>query len=297
VLVTDNMAVAAGQLLVEIDSAEARTQLGQAEAQRAPAVAAHGQAEGQLVQARSQRRAAEAASAQAGSQAAGLAVEAANAQRDYARYRGLQADNPAAVAQQRLDQARTQAATSSAQARAAADQARAAAAQVGSVRGQILAAQAQIKAAEAQIGAADARIAQVRLGLSYARLTAPIAGHVTRLNIAPGSYVQPGQEVMAIVPTTLWVTANFKETQLARMRPGQPVDFSIAACAGETLSGHVDSIQRGAGQAFQLLPPENATGNFVKVVQRVPVKIVFDKLPRDCVLGPGMSVTPRVRVR
>jgi membrane fusion protein (multidrug efflux system) len=137
----------------------------------------------------------------------------------------------------------------------------------------------------------------VRIGLSYTRLVAPIDGTVTKLNIATGSYVQPGQEVMAIVPHTLWVTANFKETQLAYMRPGQPVTFKIAACGGEKLSGHVDSIQRGAGQAFQLLPPENATGNFVKVVQRVPVKIVFDTAPQHCVLGPGMSVTPRVKVR
>ncbi len=293
----DNMPVQAGQLLVEIDSSETQTQLNQAEAQRAQAMAARSQAEGQLIQARAQIRSTEAAAAQAASQAVAQQAQAGNAQRDYERYHGLQAANPAAVAQQQLDQSQTQASTTAAQARAALDQARSAAAQVGTARGQAAAAEGQIKAADAQIGAAEAQIANVKINLSYTRLVAPVPGHVTQLNIAPGSYVQPGQQVMAIVPNILWVTANFKETQLAYMRPGQPVDFSIAACGGEKLTGHVDSIQRGAGQAFQLLPAENATGNYVKVVQRVPVKIVFDQAPKHCVLGPGMSVSPRVKVR
>jgi membrane fusion protein (multidrug efflux system) len=96
---------------------------------------------------------------------------------------------------------------------------------------------------------------------------------------------------------SVWITANFKETQLDLMRPGQPVDVKVDACRHAKVQGHVDSIQRGAGQAFAVLPAENATGNFVKVVQRVPVKIVLDALPKDCPLGPGMSVEPRVRVR
>jgi membrane fusion protein (multidrug efflux system) len=102
---------------------------------------------------------------------------------------------------------------------------------------------------------------------------------------------------MALVPLDLWVTANFKETQLALIRPSQHVEVSVDACPRVTLPGHVDSIQRGAGQAFALLPPENATGNYVKVVQRVPVKIILERVPRDCPLGPGMSVEPRVQVR
>jgi membrane fusion protein (multidrug efflux system) len=106
-----------------------------------------------------------------------------------------------------------------------------------------------------------------------------------------------GQQMMAIVPVQMWVTANFKETQLAYMRPGQPVSIHVDACPNSDIRGHVDSIQRGAGQAFGIPPPENATGNFVKVVQRVPVKIDLDTVPRDCPLGPGMSVEPTVRVR
>jgi membrane fusion protein (multidrug efflux system) len=103
--------------------------------------------------------------------------------------------------------------------------------------------------------------------------------------------------MMAIVPLQLWVTANFKETQLALMRVGQKVRIEVDACGDRKVKGHVDSIQRGAGQAFGILPPENATGNYVKVVQRVPVKIVLDRVPRNCVLGPGMSVEPTVKVR
>ncbi|WP_174301151.1 HlyD family secretion protein, partial [Caulobacter sp. S45] len=101
---------------------------------------------------------------------------------------------------------------------------------------------------------------------------------------------------MAIVPLRTWITANFKETQLAHMRAGQTATVHVDACPDAQITGHVDSIQRGSGQAFGLLPPENATGNFVKVVQRVPVKIVLDGAPKDCPLGPGLSVEPKVRI-
>ena len=112
-----------------------------------------------------------------------------------------------------------------------------------------------------------------------------------------GQQVQPGQELLSIVPLSeVWVTANFKETQLANMRPDQPVSIAVDAYGGRTFQGHVDSIQAGSGAAFSLLPPENATGNYVKIVQRVPVKIVFNA-PPDVYLGPGMSVVPSVKVR
>ena len=138
---------------------------------------------------------------------------------------------------------------------------------------------------------------QARLNLGYAHIVAPVDGHVVQRTVALGNYVTPGQQLMAIVPLQVWVTANFKETQLAHMRAGQPVTVDVDACPDADLRGHVDSIQRGAGQAFGILPPENATGNFVKVVQRVPVKIVLDRLPHNCPLGPGMSVMPSVKVR
>ena len=101
---------------------------------------------------------------------------------------------------------------------------------------------------------------------------------------------------MMFVPRDVWITANFKETQLAELRPGQPVDIAVDAFPNRTFKGHVDSVQAGSGTAFSLLPPENATGNYVKIVQRVPVKIVFDN-PPDVLLGPGMSVVPTVKVR
>ena len=126
-------------------------------------------------------------------------------------------------------------------------------------------------------------------------LVAPFKGRVTQLTAAKGAYATPGQALMLIVPLDVWVTANFRETQLADMHPGQPATIWVDAY-GRSFKGHVDSIQAGSGTAFSLLPAENATGNYVKVVQRVPVKIVFDRMP-DLELGPGMSVTPSVKVR
>jgi membrane fusion protein (multidrug efflux system) len=158
------------------------------------------------------------------------------------------------------------------------------------------AAVAQIATARAQIKVLDAQIATARLNLSYAHIVSPVVGHIAQRSVAPGNYVSPGQELMAIVPDRLWVTANFKETQLRLMRRGQPVRVRMDSCDRD-VGGHIDSIQPGAGQAFGILPPENATGNYVKVVQRVPVKILLDQVPQGCALGPGMSVEPRVKVR
>ncbi|MGC3992436.1 MAG: HlyD family secretion protein [Chthoniobacteraceae bacterium] len=156
----------------------------------------------------------------------------------------------------------------------------------------------QVKAAQADVKAAQAQLQQAQLQVSYAQVTAPQDGRVTRKSVEAGDYVQTGQATMAIVPREVWVTANFKETQLTHMGPGQPVELEVDAYPGHPFKGHVDSIQAGSGAAFSLLPPENATGNFVKVVQRVPVKIVLDEDPRDNeVLGPGMSVVPTVTVR
>lgn len=150
--------------------------------------------------------------------------------------------------------------------------------------------------AAAQVEEAQAGLDKAEADLARTAIVAPEDGRVARLTAARGAYVQSGQALLMFVPRTVWVTANFKETQLADMRPGQPVDIAVDAYPGRDFKGHVDSIQPGSGAAFSLLPPENATGNYVKVVQRVPVKIVFDK-PADVYLGPGMSVEPRVRVR
>jgi membrane fusion protein (multidrug efflux system) len=147
------------------------------------------------------------------------------------------------------------------------------------------------------VQADEAAVKQADLNLSYTKIKAPIDGRVTNKSVAPGDYLQVGQRLMALVPPRVWVTANFKETQLRNMRIGQHTAISVDAYPGLKLQGHVDSIQAGSGAAFSLLPPENATGNYVKVVQRVPVKIVFDQRPdAQHVLGPGMSVVPDVQV-
>jgi len=148
----------------------------------------------------------------------------------------------------------------------------------------------------AQLKNAQAQLAEAEANLSRTIITAPVAGRVAHLTAAKGDYAAVGQALMMLVPRDMWVTANFKETQLTLMRPGQPVSIAIDAYPDRTFAGHVDSIQSGSGTAFSLLPAENATGNYVKIVQRVPVKIVFDK-PPDVLLGPGMSVVPTVKVR
>jgi len=139
---------------------------------------------------------------------------------------------------------------------------------------------------------------QAELNLSYAKLVAPDAGRVTRKSAEPGAYVQVGQTLMVIVPDHVWVTANFKETQLTYMRAGQKVTIHVDAFPGRRFEGHVDSIQSGTGERFSVLPPENATGNYVKVVQRIPVKITIDTPPDPAYpMAPGMSVVPSVRVK
>jgi membrane fusion protein (multidrug efflux system) len=227
---------------------------------------------------------------QARAQTASAKAQADNAATDFARYRGLQQANPAAVAQQQVDQAAAEARTTAAQ-YAAAQKAE------KSKADQVTAAKTQVKSGEQQVKAAESELQAAKINLGYATLTAPLYGTVAQKSVAPGNYVQPGTQMMAIVPMQLWITANYKETQLDLMRPKQKVTIKVDACPHAKIDGHVDSIQRGAGQAFAILPAENATGNYVKVVQRVPVKILIDDLPKDCPLGPGMSVEPKVKVR
>ena len=157
--------------------------------------------------------------------------------------------------------------------------------------------QAQRKSAEASRQQAQAQLDQTKLNLEYTNLVAAQSGRVVKLSGAEGTFATAGQSLMMFVPDEVWITANYKETQLADMRPGQPVEIRIDAYPGRKLSGHVESVQPGSGTAFSLLPAENATGNFVKVVQRVPVKIVVDDWPPDLPVGPGMSVVPWTRVR
>jgi membrane fusion protein (multidrug efflux system) len=155
---------------------------------------------------------------------------------------------------------------------------------------------AQRAAQEASLAQAQAQLDQAKLNLSYTTVTADQPGRVVNLSGAVGQYVQAGTNLTMFVPDEIWVVANYKETQLDRMRPGQPVDLEIDAYPERAFRGHLDSVQPGSGPAFSLLPPENATGNYVKIVQRVPVKLILDNPPMDVSLGPGMSVVPTARV-
>lgn len=283
VLVSDNARVRAGQPLVRIDSADVATRVAQAQAQKA-------QAQAQVDNARVQIAVNQAAYQQALSDAAASAAAADIAAKNLARYEALLKLNALAVAQQQLDQARDQARQTAAERDSANKAAK-------SRLAQITAAETQVRSGEDQVRAAEAVLNEANITFGYAEIRAPVDGHVAQKSVAVGNYVEPGSQLLAIVPDALWVTANFKETQLADIRPGQSATIHVDACPKSKVTGKVQSIERGSGQAFGVLPPENATGNFVKVVQRVPVKIVFDRPPGDCVFGPGMSVEPTVRVR
>jgi membrane fusion protein (multidrug efflux system) len=159
------------------------------------------------------------------------------------------------------------------------------------------AARAEVATALAQWSQAQTNTAVARLNLSYTKVYAPADGRVTRKQVEVGDYLQAGQQILSIVPPEVWVVANFKESQLKKMQTNQPVLVAIDALGGQEFKAHVDSVQAGSGAQFSLLPPENATGNYVKVIQRVPVKIIFDEpLPASHVIGPGLSVTPSVTV-
>jgi membrane fusion protein (multidrug efflux system) len=285
----DNRHVEAGTLLATIEPYSTAASLDQAKAQAAQAEAGIQQAQAQVVSAQAQQR-------QAAAQARDPEAQAAKAAADLQRYLKLRQLDPLAVAATQIDQASEQAKSSAAQAAAARRAVDNAAAQVAVAEKQVKASRAQKEGAEAQI-----RSAQVTFG--HLDIRAPVSGQVVNRSVNLGSYVSAGSQLMAIVPDAIWVTANFKETQLTHMRIGQHVDISVDAFPDVPFEGHVDSIQRGAGQAFALLPPQNATGNYVKVVQRVPVRILFDTPrwdspdPHKYPIGPGMSVVPTVKVR
>lgn len=281
VLVDDNQLVKAGQVVLRIDPADFQVKLDQAEAAKA-------QAESGLAHARAQLPVIEATARQADAQ---VKVAEANAHKttdDLHRYRQLSEN---AVSRLVLDAAATQETVGNAQVDAAREGAAAA-------KGQIALGETAIATAEANLRAATAQVAQARLALSYCELKAPVSGYVTRKGVERGNFIQMGQPLLNLVTEDLYVTANFKETQLTHLSPGQPVDITVDTFPGITFTGRVDSRMAGTGSAFALLPPENATGNFVKVVQRVPVKIVFDReetsrLPK---LALGLSVIATVNV-
>jgi membrane fusion protein, multidrug efflux system len=291
-------------------------------------------ARGRLEQAQAQVRTAQANAESAHAQVTAAEAEATRANADAQRYADLYKQD--VISRQQYDNAVAASRTATAALESARKRAAAADAQVGEARaaeqaasGAVQQSQAQVGVAQSQVGEASGRLAaanaapeqvaasraqvttaaadveqaraaveQAELNLSYTKIYAPEDGTVTKKAVEEGMFVQVGQALMALVPDEVWVIANFKETQLDVIRPGQPVDIKVDAYSSKTFKGHVDSIQTGTGARFSMLPPENATGNYVKVVQRVPVKIVFDEQPDpQYPIGPGMSVEPEVRVK
>lgn len=289
VYVQNNAHVEAGDLLVKLDPTDFKVAVAQAEAQLAAAKATyHSRKQAvELAQATSET---DIESARAALQSAQAQAELAS--KTLARYQKLYARDE--ISQQRFDKAQTKAKTAKAQV----EKARAQLAKAKTAPQQIAVKKARAKTAAAQVEKAKAALEQAKLRLSYTKIRAPQSGHVTNKAILPGARVRTGQTMLAVVSEKPWVVANFKETQIARMEPGQPVEIEIDAYPEMTFHGHVQSIQHGTGSAFSLLPPQNATGNFVKVVQRVPVKIVFDHITKQdkLVLAPGLSVVPTVNV-
>ena len=220
--------------------------------------------------------------------AAVATAESARAAADAAASEVTPAQRGITVAQQRASQAE-----------AGSAQARAGLATAQTAPQQLQITQARAAAAEARVQQAESALKQAELNLAYTTVAAPNAGIVSRKTIEPGQVIQAGQPLMALVDLDhVWVTANFKETQLKSMQPGQKATIEVDALGGHEFDGHVDSIAAATGAKFSLLPPENATGNFVKVVQRIPVKIVLESgQDPNHLLRPGMSVTPTVRVR
>lgn len=285
--VKDNQQVKKGDLLVVIDPRDATAQRDQAQAQLGLATAQLHQAQAQLdlskVQYPAQRD-------EARAQVLKAQADLANAQAAYKRQRGV---DPRATTQQNIDSANAQ--LRSAQAQLASAQAQLEVAD--QVQLQIRQQETNVEARQRQVDQAKAQLETAELNLSWTEVRAPFDGFVTKRNVQTGTLVQAGTALFSLVSPQIWVTANFKESQLERMRPGNKVTVKVDAWPDLELEGHVDSIQQGSGSKFSAFPSENATGNFVKIVQRVPVKIVIDKgLDTNRPLPLGLSVEPKVTV-
>ena len=331
--VEDNQYVEKGTVLVEIDPADLEGATAEARAQYADAQA-QASAAGINVPITDVSTASQVSGAQGGVSGAQAGISAAREQFEKAKSQVAEADanntkaqndllryklliDKQEISQQQYDQAVDSAQAAAATLQAARANADAYAAQIKQAQSKLEQADADLRnagnrthmmrvirarALSAQAIAQQKKVAleQAELNLSYTKIMAPVSGVVSNRTVEVGQNVQPGQEMMKVIPLgegDLWVTANFKETQLKRMKPGLPADIAVDA-NGKTYKGHVDSIAGASGARFSLLPPENATGNYVKVVQRIPVKIVFEPgETKGHELRPGMSVVPKVWIK
>ena len=284
--VQDNQLVKAGDVLLEIDPTDYIVHRDKAIAALAAAQAAANTSNSNLETTTvSAPSTIDAAEAQVASARATWEKTLADRQRMESLF------SAGACSQQQLDQA----VATEKSARSTLDQMRASLHSANTAPSLIASAKGTSDQLQAQVKQAQVDLAQAENDLANTKIIAPIDGRITNRSVEVGNYVQAGSQLASLVGTDLWIVANFKETQLEHMQPGQPVDIRIDAFPSLKLHGKVDSIQAGTGSRFSLFPAENATGNFVKIVQRVPVKIVFDSLPDASVhLGPGMSVVPTV---
>lgn len=283
VLVDDNVRVKAGQVLVELDPRDYEVSLRQAQANLSSAEAAVNQAEAQL-------QVAKANLGQAQGSEASVQANAENVNADLQRDAQLFKNH--VISAQDMDHASETARSNNASLQSARKQ-------VAGAEAQVVLADAQVKAAHAQVQQAQEAVEQAELNLSYTKIVSPADGQVAQRTVESGNRVQPGQALMAISEPNIWVVANLKEVQMEKVRVGQPVAIRIDSFPHQKFSGWVDSVQPGSGATYSLLPPDNATGNFIKIVQRVPVKIVFDPSSLGETAGrivPGLSCEPSIAV-
>ncbi len=280
-LVDDNEEVKAGQLLVEIDPADYEVKLHQAEAKLEEAKAKLDVTEKQIDEGGSNVQ-------QSFEDINSTKSNLDFAQKDHKRYTDMYKEG--IVSKQDYDNSSNHYTVALANHKAAAEKSKA-------IQSALEAHKAKSKAVRAEIKRLEAEVEQAELNLSYTKIYAPQAGMVSARSVEKGNYVQIGQPLMEIVPEKVWIIANFKEIQLTNMKKGQSVSIKVDTYPNKRFKGHIDSIQRATGAKSSLFPPENAVGSYVKIVQRIPVKIVFDEDIKNYNIVPGMSVVPRVKVK
>ena len=285
--VQDNQYIKKGDVIVQIDPRDYQIALDSANANLASAEA-KAQSSGQNLS-----KTKISAPSNIDTAKAELLVAQANQVKSQSDYKRLKAAPKGAISQQQLDNALSSFDTAAAEVAGA--QANLKSAQTAN--NTIAGAASDLKQLQASVDAAKAQVAEAQKNLDDTTVTAPFDGRVTNRGVELGAYVQPGEQLLSLVSRDYWVVANFKENQLKRMRIGQGVDIAIDAFPSDKYHGKIDSFQVGTGSRFSAFPAENATGNFVKIVQRVPVKIIFDQRPPDNLpVGPGMSVEPTVHL-
>ena len=280
-LIDDNMPVKKGQLLIVIDPNDYEVKLAQTKAKLAEAKAALNISEKDITRSKSELQ-------ESSHDVASTSSKLDFAKKDYKRYSEMYKEGISS--KQDYDSSKTGLTVAKSNYRSAMEKEKASKAMLESAK-------AKKEASIADIERLEAEVKECELNLSYTKIYAPQDGLITNRNVEKGNYVQVAQPMFAIVPEKVWVVANFKETQLTNMKKGQPVQIKIDTYPGKKFKGHVDSIQRATGAKASLFPPENAVGSYVKIVQRVPVKIVFDEDISKYNIVPGMSVVPEVKVK